>query len=460
MTGFGVESFQTTETPEVKFTTKNKSSLAKFLVAAQSVQAAQGKASGKKSAVKHLASPLSALGRRFFALTEEAITKHLTRGRIGGHVKEGRGGFFPDFFFVDEQGQVRFEEIKQIIARGQVDATGQISITQAREIGLGGGSGITIQRQTAGQTTKLTTGFELEGDELKAQFEEVDTSSFFGVLEKALTLPPSQRQELIIERLKNPGSDRAALFYSKSLATKANAINVPVIVGDKIYNRKLVFTLDDLFKGARSGLGQFEVKKDGQNIKFNYKFKRKSIEKLLADMSVGSLETIEVNMDKVLNDLLAFTRGVVADTKGVKEFLKALDLEVALEFLEGSAIMFQGTITKRKEKRSDKQSITQKFLSAAQLTSLTQRRLAQIMPRGPERGPPLSPNVLTERTGRFRTSVSVIPNYRNNLVRFFYDPIYKTFINSPRNPDVFITQAIREIVLQQYKRQFKIVRGA
>ena len=122
--------------------------------------------------------------------------------------------------------------------------------------------------------------------------------------------------------------------------------------------------------------------------------------------------------------------------------------------------MFQGTITKRKEKRSDKQSITQKFLSAAQLTSLTQRRLAQIMPRGPERGPPLSPNVLTERTGRFRTSVSVIPNYRNNLVRFFYDPIYKTFINSPRNPDVFITQAIREIVLQQYKRQFKIVRGA
>ena len=46
------------------------------------------------------------------------------------------------------------------------------------------------------------------------------------------------------------------------------------------------------------------------------------------------------------------------------------------------------------------------------------------MPKGPRRGPPLSPNILTERTGEFRRSVRVIPNYRKSLIRFFYNPLY------------------------------------
>ena len=81
------------------------------------------------------------------------------------------------------------------------------------------------------------------------------------------------------------------------------------------------------------------------------------------------------------------------------------------------------------------------------------------MPTGPRRGPPLSPNVLTERTGRFRKSVRAIPNYRNNLIKFFYDPIYKSFIDTKRDPDVFIAATIREIVASQFQRQFRIVRG-
>ena len=122
--------------------------------------------------------------------------------------------------------------------------------------------------------------------------------------------------------------------------------------------------------------------------------------------------------------------------------------------------MFQGVIRQRKQKNTTRQSPSQKFISGAQLTAILQRRLAQLMPKGPERGPPLSPDYLTERTGRFRTSVTAIPNYRNNLIRFFYDPIYKTFINTPRNPDVFIARTLREIVTKQFGRQFNIVRGS
>ena len=80
------------------------------------------------------------------------------------------------------------------------------------------------------------------------------------------------------------------------------------------------------------------------------------------------------------------------------------------------------------------------------------------MPKGPRRGSPLSSNILTERTGRFRTSVTVFPNYRQNLIRYTYDPIYKTFINTPRNPDEFVGKAIRESVQQLFGRQFNLVR--
>ena len=40
-----------------------------------------------------------------------------------------------------------------------------------------------------------------------------------------------------------------------------------------------------------------------------------------------------------------------------------------------------------------------------------------------------------------------------------YDPIYKTFIDTPRNPDELIERSLREIVQKLFSRQFKIVRG-
>ena len=55
--------------------------------------------------------------------------------------------------------------------------------------------------------------------------------------------------------------------------------------------------------------------------------------------------------------------------------------------------------------RNQEKQKAQKFISGAQLTALVQRRLGQKMPKGPRRGPPLSENILTERSGRFRSSV-------------------------------------------------------
>ena len=143
----------------------------------------------------------------------------------------------------------------------------------------------------------------------------------------------------------------------------------------------------------------------------------------------------------------------------MKKIFKATGFEVAISFLTGSAIIARGSVLRAKKKVTSAQEPMQRAISSVQLTALIQRRLAQIMPRGPERGPPLSPNILTERTGRFRKSVlAQIVGGRNNLIRFTYDPIYETFIDTARNPDRFVGKAIREVALPILGRRFQIVK--
>jgi hypothetical protein len=120
----------------------------------------------------------------------------------------------------------------------------------------------------------------------------------------------------------------------------------------------------------------------------------------------------------------------------------------------GVKIPFRVTAARQKRKQQG----LQRFISGAQLTALVQRRLGETMPKGPFRGPPLSPNVLTERTGRFRRSIEVIPDYRRNIMNFYYDPIYLTFVDTERNPDRFVGQTIREITQELFARQFQLVR--
>ena len=105
-----------------------------------------------------------------------------------------------------------------------------------------------------------------------------------------------------------------------------------------------------------------------------------------------------------------------------------------------------------------KQRQQQKFISGTQISALVRKRLGDKMPKGPRRGPPLAADILTERSGRFRSSVQVIPDYRRSIMAFFYDPIYRVFNNTPRDPDRFVGETVREVVQGLYSRAFYITR--
>lgn len=132
------------------------------------------------------------------------------------------------------------------------------------------------------------------------------------------------------------------------------------------------------------------------------------------------------------------------------------DFTTVVEYPSGASIpMTKGRITgTRKGKR--KKSI-QATITSAQLTASVQRSLFARMPKGPLKGPPLSGEILTNRSGRFVKSV--MTQVRGNLIRYYYNPIYQVHESTERAPSNTIEGSIRNITQRQVGRQFNIMKG-
>ena len=134
-----------------------------------------------------------------------------------------------------------------------------------------------------------------------------------------------------------------------------------------------------------------------------------------------------------------------------------LDFEMIMSYPSGASIPITKLTIKRTKKKKRKLSTIQATISSAQLTASVQRSLYARMPKGPLRGEPLSGDILTNRSGRFVKSV--ITQVRNNLIRYFYNPIYKVHESTGRDPSETIEGSIRSITQRQVGRQFNIVKG-
>ena len=127
-------------------------------------------------------------------------------------------------------------------------------------------------------------------------------------------------------------------------------------------------------------------------------------------------------------------------------------------------LLVAGTVTKKvtfkggkTAARGTKKTTMQKTISSAQLTAAVQRSLYARMPKGPLQGPPLSDEILTNRTGRFVRSV--MTEVRGNLIRYYYNPIYEVHQNTSRNPNETIEGSIRNITQRRVGRQFNVLKG-
>lgn len=119
-----------------------------------------------------------------------------------------------------------------------------------------------------------------------------------------------------------------------------------------------------------------------------------------------------------------------------------------------------GGIRVRVSTPKQKEVTAQSFISDAQITALVQKEVEKRMPKGPLRGPPLSPTVLTYRTGRFVESIEVIQDFRQSLMTYYYAPNYKIHERKGARAPRFLLQAsIRATVQKLYSEKFRIIRG-
>ena len=94
----------------------------------------------------------------------------------------------------------------------------------------------------------------------------------------------------------------------------------------------------------------------------------------------------------------------------------------------------------------------QLFLSAAQFSALVRQRLGATMGRVGKPQPPW----MKERSGRFRSSINVFPNYRHGEIKYSFLQLYSQ--NQDYGYEVYeqIEVAIREVVQAAFKRAFRI----
>lgn len=94
------------------------------------------------------------------------------------------------------------------------------------------------------------------------------------------------------------------------------------------------------------------------------------------------------------------------------------------------------------------------------MTALVQKEVEKRMPKGPLRGPPLSPTILTYRSGAFVDSIKVIQDLRQSIMTYYYAPNYKIHERKgARAPRLILQPSIRSVVQNVYARKFRIIRG-
>ncbi len=403
----------------------------------------------RKNQLNELRSKLARFGAKesVQVAIEKAFASQIRGGRL---IKAAKGiGAVPDVVFSD--GTTGDVKAKALIGKGDTKQSALDTITSKSfsSIELTGGGGISLTERQ-----KLFTGIESQDE--RGVVPKVEAIKE-GVVDRLIDAKQSLKGEALNKKIIDILRDSGGLL--NNIFAKARLLSVSLILkyGTETEALNFVFTLGKLDL-LDPKIMAYKVTIDPKNngVKF-FADVRGSVMKQL--VSLHRQAVLTATTSTVGGKKYSENEAILALLDPVTQEKNKISVTSDKTYNSGSPVGRAANILVTQKRASESgQDEQNKFVSGVQLTALVQRRLAQIMPKGPIKGPPLSPNVLTERTGRFRGSVTVFPNYRQNLIRFTYDPIYQSFVGTARNPDRFVGGAIRETVQTLFGRQFNIVR--
>ena len=423
--------------PGLNIQSKGSDSLTKALKAAQRLYSLGSQKSKYTTEIKSIVGRLN-------PVLEQAVVDALGGTRI---VAKTGLGFQPDFFvkLPDDSLEVREQKL---VAVKEEDG----KLIRTRAVGLAGGSGVQITKGT--QSFLQGLKLDQEGNVVE-EIATVNTTRLFNSL-----LKTNSSED--IKKILN-GKGKAAIVLRQNLLLKAKNIDIPVTYQGQLQNRTIQFSWSDIMKNPNI---KISVDSDRDSVlRIQLYFSGGLITKALNDTNKVLIRNIDDTLSKKYLQIIEeiFTLPNSANTREFKAWLKSQNYEFGISYIPGSAIISRGLVSGKLNKTPTKKravSETQAVISDSQFTALVQKEVEKRMPKGPLRGPPLSPIVLTYRTGAFVDSVKVIQDFRNNIMKYYYAPNYRVHEKrGARAPRLLLQSSIRETVKSVYSQKFRILRG-
>lgn len=163
------------------------------------------------------------------------------------------------------------------------------------------------------------------------------------------------------------------------------------------------------------------------------------------------------SIDEFQEDLDTIALGI----KGKKYKYPKFAFKLLFEVPTGGSIPLGGARVKYKsaDKKTTSLEKTNQFISAAQLTLMTRAKVQQNMRPLLFANQKANPPTMTYRSGRFVDSLKIASlDYKNNIIKYFYNPLYKRNEQFGYEVDTLIEGSLRETVASLYQKKFQLVR--
>lgn len=387
---------------------------------------------------------LTQLAGKLNSVVEKAVVDALGGTRI---VAKTGLGFQPDFYVRLPDDTIDVREQKLVTVREDAG-----KLIRTSEVKLAGGEGI----QISSGTQSFLKGLKV--DQNGNVIEDTETVNSTYLFNRLIKASSSEELKKIIS-----GTGRANTLLRQNILLKAKNIDIPVTFQGQLQNRTIQFSWSDIVKNPYIKIAV--TPKGDYNLTLQVSFSAGIITKALNDAEKVIINNLDDTLSKKYLQIIEeiFTLPNTQSTTEFKEWLKKQDYDFGISYIPGSAIVSRGIVEGKLSKKPTKRrsnSTAQAVISDAQMSALIQKETEKRMPKGPLRGPPLSPTILTNRSGTFLASIKVIQDFRENLIKYYYAPNYKIHERKGSRAPRFLLQAsIRSVVQEVYSQKFRIIRG-
>lgn len=355
--------------------------------------------------------------------------------------KAGSVGVRPDFLM--DTGETGDVKLQSFFGEGETfdEAFTSALKSGVRDIKLSGGKSFNV-----GEGEKLFQGV---GKNQKGKFEKIGK----GTVAQLSALIKSSDQQAIIDVIKK---DKA---LSGNLISKAGILLFPLALNINGKNFSTIFEFrmskDELYN-TRVMKYSVAAAKSSNAVALSAQIRASVMDNLVkkhAEAVKSAIFETFTNQEYV-DGVATLALGAIRNNDvSTARFVSRMDYEG-----ESPPLKYARGIITAKQLSSSRER-PQRFISKIQLTELVRKKFVDKMPRGPRRGPPLSDDTLTYRTGTFANSFQIAYlNYRTNTIKYFYDPVYRVHEATSRDPRQLIGGTIREVAQAAFARTFRVVR--